>query len=209
MKHVPDSACPLVVPDNRAGGSSSLMTTTVRRTGREHARVTRPTRRLAAALVLVSAASACSAGQLQFRQDHRLSFSAPESRERVTAPLTISWSMEDFEATGLDGSREKGRGAFAVFVDRAPMPVGKDLRWLGRNDPGCKRDARCPDEKYLSDRGVFVTTSSSVTVEQLPRVGDGVGDEQHYVNVVLVDGTGHRIGESAWYLPFQSKRRAS
>jgi hypothetical protein len=39
-------------------------------------------------------------------------------------------------------------------------------------------------------------------------VADGVGDEQHYVNIVLLDGTGHRIGESAWYRPFTSKRRS-
>jgi hypothetical protein len=54
---------------------------------------------------------------------------------------------------------------------------------------------------------VYVTTDLSLTLDQLPSTGEGVGDEQHYVNVVLVDGTGHRIGESAWYLPFQSKRR--
>ena len=172
--------------------------------------MTRPARRRALALGLTALAlSSCSVTELQFRKDHRLSFSSPEKRELVTAPVTISWDMKGFETTGLDGSTDKTRGAFVVFVDRAPMPVGKDLRWIGRNDPGCKRDARCPDEKYLEDRGIFVTTSTSVSVEQLPRVGDGVGDEQHYVNVVLVDGTGHRIGESAWYQPFQSKRRAS
>ena len=47
-----------------------------------------------------------------------------------------------------------------------------------------------------------------MTLDVLPQVGDGVGDEQHWVNIVLLDGTGHRLKESAWYLPFRSKRRS-
>ena len=164
-------------------------------------------RAVAAALVLVAAAG-CNASRLQFRNDDRLTFLAPEARHRVAAPLTVSWSMRDFTPTGLDGSTEDDRGVFAVFVDRAPMPVGKDLKWLFRNDSGCKHDARCPSIQQLADRGVLVTTETSVELDVLPQTGDGVGDEQHWVNVVLLDGTGHRIGESAWYLPFKSKRRS-
>ena len=145
---------------------------------------------------------------LQFRNDDRLSFESPKARHRVTAPVTVSWSMKDFTPTGLNGSADTSEGAYAVFVDRAPMPAGKDLRWLFRNDSGCKHDAHCPTQQQLTDRGVFVTTETSVTIDVLPQVGQGVGDEQHYVNVVLLDGTGHRIGESAWYLPFTSKRRS-
>jgi hypothetical protein len=164
---------------------------------------------LALALASLVATAGCQVGQLQFRVDDRLHFSAPASRAVVAAPLTVSWRMQDFVAGGLDGSHDHGHGAFAVFVDRAPMPVGKDLRWLGRSDAGCKRDPRCPDAQYLKDRGVYLTTTPSVTLDQLPAASDGVGNEQHFVNVVLVDGTGHRIGESAWYRPFQSERRSS
>ncbi len=155
------------------------------------------------------AASGCQVSPLQFRNDHRLSFEAPEERERVQVPVTIRWSMEGFDAVGLDGSTDPGKGAFAVFVDRAPMPVGRDLKWIARSDTGCARDSRCPDAQYLADRGVHVTTETSLTLEVLPRAADGVGDEQHYVNVVLLDGTGHRVGESAWYRPFTFKRRPS
>jgi hypothetical protein len=151
----------------------------------------------------------CAAGQLQFRSDHRLTFLSPPARHRVEVPVTISWTMRDFHPTGLDGSRRHDRGAFAVFVDRAPMPVGKDLRWIGRKDTSCRRDPRCPDSKYLEDHGVLVTTDTSVTLAVLPSSPAGRGDEQHFVNVVLLDGTGHRIGESAWYRPFTSKRRSS
>jgi hypothetical protein len=153
--------------------------------------------------------SACSVSDLRFTNDHRLTFTSPEAREIVAAPLTISWDMEDFEPTGLDGSSDEGRGAFVVFVDRAPMPAGKDLKWVSRKDTACARDPRCPDEKYLEDRGIYVTTDTSVTLDVLPLQYAGVGNEQHYANVVLVDGSGRRIGESAWYLPFQSKRRSS
>jgi hypothetical protein len=148
-------------------------------------------------------------GGLSFTNDKRLSFVAPAARQRVTEPVTVRWSVRDFVASGLDGSKSKDRGVFAVFVDRAPMPAGKDLKFLGRRDPGCVRDPRCPDRQYLADLGVFVTADTSVVLGTLPRQSRGVGDEQHYVNVVLLDGTGHRIGESAWYRPFRSKRRSS
>ncbi|HUR51646.1 MAG TPA: hypothetical protein VMZ11_05945 [Mycobacteriales bacterium] len=164
--------------------------------------------RAAAAALALLALPGCQAGRLQFQNDHRLSFQSPEARHRVSAPFTVDWTMRDFTPTGLDGGTGRDRGVFAVFVDRAPMPVGKDLRWLFRSDTGCKHDARCPSAQQLADRGVLVTTDTHVTVDVLPQVGEGVGDEQHYVNVVLLDGTGHRIGESGWYLPFTSKRRS-
>jgi hypothetical protein len=173
-------------------------------------RVRRSTALRTTALALCVASTAgCQLSQLQFTNDHRLSFESPQARHRVQIPVTVSWSMKDFEATGLDGGRDSHQGAFAVFVDRAPMPVGKDLKWLAKGDTGCKRDLRCPDAHYLADRGVYVTTSSNVKLETLPAQSSGTGDEQHYVNVVLLDGTGHRIGESAWYRPFTSKRRFS
>lgn len=166
------------------------------------------TRAAAAGLALICLSS-CSASHLQFKNDHRLTFETPKERAKVTAPLTVAWTMRDFDATGLDGSRSKHNGIYAVFVDRAPMPVGKDLKWLFRNDSGCKHDARCPTLQQLADRDVLVTTNTHVRIDVLPQVGEGKGDEQHFVNVVLLDGTGHRIGESAWYLPFRSKRRST
>jgi hypothetical protein len=160
------------------------------------------------ALAALVALTGCGAGQLQFHNDHRLSFTSPSDNQKVKAPVTVSWTMRDFQATGLDGSTSDRSGTFAVFVDRAPLPVGKDLRWLARDDSGCKRDPRCPDAEYLSSRGVFLTTRPTLTLDVLPRVGDGKGKERHFVNVVLLDGTGHRIGESAWYRSFTSDRRS-
>jgi hypothetical protein len=162
---------------------------------------------LALAVLVVAASGACRAGDLQFKNDHRLTFHTPAERERVRTPLTISWSMKDFAVVGLDGSRRSDRGLFAVFVDRAPMPIGKNLKSIAGEDEGCRRDPRCPDARYLADRGVYVTTKTSLTLDVLPQVVSGSGDEQHFVNIVLLDGTGHRIGESGWYRPFTFKRR--
>jgi hypothetical protein len=158
-------------------------------------------------LALTLLTSGCQLSQMQFVSDRRLTFDQPEARTRVTLPVTVKWSMKDFSPSGLGGSPQDD-GAFAVFVDRAPMPAGKDVRWIGRNDKSCAQDPRCPNTKYLADNGIFLTTEPTVTLPFLPSVADGVGDEQHYVNVVLLDGAGRRIGESAWYLPFTSKRRS-
>ena len=166
-------------------------------------------KRLAGGVLSALVLSSCTVSNVQFRTDDRLRISAPRSRAVVSAPVTVRWSMRDFEPGGLDGSTDSGRGAFVVFVDRAPMPAGKDLKWLARDDTSCDLDPRCPDEKYLAERGVYVTTEPSLEIPSLPPAADGVGNEQHYVNVVLVDGSGRRIGESAWYRQFQSKRRES
>ena len=162
----------------------------------------------AAAIVAVLAVSGCNTQGLRFKNDHRLSFTSPSARERVTAPVTVSWTMRDFTASGLDGTAEPDEGLFAVFVDAAPMPVGKGLEWLFRDDDSCQRDARCPSAEQLRERGILLTTEPQVTIDRLPGVRDGRGDEQHFVNVVLLDGTGTRRSESAWYLPFTSPRRS-
>ncbi len=165
-------------------------------------------RATALALIVLSGAG-CQAGTLQFKNDHRLSFETPETRERVELPTTIRWSMKGFDAVGLDGSADGARGAYGVFVDRAPMRVGSNLKSIATSDLGCRRDPRCPGSAYLADRGVYVTTATALTLKRLPRVSGGVGDEEHYVNIVLPDGTGRRIGESAWYRAFTHKRRSS
>ena len=170
-------------------------------------------RRLCALLLCAATAtstSACDVSRLQFKNDHRLTFEAPEDRAKVSVPFTLRWSMKDFDTSGgLDASTDDKRGVFAVFVDRAPMPVGKDIRWIGHGDTSCQRDPRCPDTAYLASKGVFITQDDSLTIDALPSVGEGVGDEEHFVNVVLLNGKGQRIGETGWYREFRSKRRSS
>jgi hypothetical protein len=165
---------------------------------------------LAAGIALLALVlSSCTVQNVQLRTDDRLHITAPRSRAVVATPVTVRWSMRDFDAAGLDGRSVPNRGAFVVFVDRAPMPAGKTLTSVANGDKSCELDPRCPDEKYLADRGVYVTTETSLTLAELPPVTAGRGNEQHYVNVVLVDGTGRRVGESAWYRQFQSRRTGS
>lgn len=159
-------------------------------------------------VVLASVVGSCAVGDLQFRNDHRLDFAAPDAREHVELPLTVRWTMEDFDLVGLDGSSSDDRGVFAVFVDRAPMAVGEDLEWVARDVPDCDASTACPTPEQLAERDVYVTTDTELTIERLPEASGRVGDEQHFVNVVLLDGTGRRIGESAWYLPFTTDRRS-
>jgi hypothetical protein len=153
--------------------------------------------------------TACDVSRLQFKNDHRLTFQAPEDREKVATPFSISWTMKDFTPSGLDGSSDDNSGIFAVFIDRAPMPVGKDIKWIGHGDSSCKRDPRCPDAEYLASKGVYITKDTSLKVDTLPPVTTGRGDEEHFVNVVLLNGKGQRIGETGWYREFRSKRRSS
>jgi hypothetical protein len=153
--------------------------------------------------------SACDVGRLQFKNDHRLTFQAPGSRAKVATPFTISWSMKDFTPSGLDGSTSPHEGVFGVFIDRAPMPVGKDIKWIGHGDTSCKRDPRCPDAEYLASKNVYITQDTSLTVDNLPPSNSGRGDEEHFVNVVLLNGKGQRIGETGWYREFRSARRSS
>ena len=167
--------------------------------------IRRPLVTLAVPLLVLSL-SACGIDRFQFRNDHRLTFEQPEERSLVELPLTITWQMEGFDAVGLDGSAETGRGAYAVFVDRAPMPVGRDLRWVMRNFPGCDVDAQCPTVDQLAERDIHLTTDTTVTLEELGASSTASGDEEHYVNVVLVNGEGERMLESAWYLPFKTER---
>jgi hypothetical protein len=162
----------------------------------------------AAVLALALAVGACSFGDLQLRNDHRLRFEAPDARDNVELPLTVRWSMRDFRRVGLDGSQQNDSGTFAVFVDRAPMPVGKDLRWVARDIAGCASEPACPTTEQLADRDVLVTSDLQVTIERLPEASGRIGKEQHFVYVVLLDGTGRRIGESGWYLPFTTDRRS-
>lgn len=154
---------------------------------------------LAAAVVALTGCQLSQLSHLQFTRDTRLTFTSPEPRSLVTMPLTISWTMRGFDtATGM----------YAVFVDLAPIGVGRTLRDVGKDDPSCRRDPACPDAAYLSGRGVYPTTLTSVTLDVLPKPPTGVGDEQHFATVILLDAAGVRRTESAWYVEFRFPRRS-
>ena len=147
-------------------------------------------------------------GNLEFTNDKRLTFQSPKALSTVKVPLTISWTMKDFNVVPEDGTTTKKSGEFAVFVDRAPIQVGKNITSIGKSDPQCRGNSRCVTAAYLKAHNIYVTTASHLTLSFLPQAPMGSGKEQHEVTVVLLDGTDTRRVESAWYVDFQFPRRS-
>lgn len=154
-------------------------------------------------------ASSCATSGLAFVQDDRLEIVAPKSQEKVTLPVTVRWQVDGFRVTGPDGRSDENAGYFGIFVDRAPVPPGKTLDWIARDDKHCLANPECPDELYFADRDVYTTMNTEFRFEQLPDQGTYRGHEIHDVSIVLFDGTGHRIGESAWYVSLRYDRDVS
>ena len=144
---------------------------------------------------------------MQFKNDHRVAITSPENRSTVKVPFTLRWAYEVFTVTGPTDKRDRDEGYFAVFVDRSPVPAGKHLSWIAKDDRSCVKTDGCPDERYLADRHVFTTTEPKLTISTLPSTNIHTSTERHEITVVLLDGKGHRIGESAWYVAVNYKRR--
>jgi hypothetical protein len=163
-------------------------------------------RRVVSVVGLVAATAACVPQGLALVQDERVEIVAPEARTTVRVPVTIRWRVEGFRITGNDGRAREDAGYFGVFVDRAPVSPGKPLSWVAHDDRRCASTPGCPDATYLADHGTYAVTTTSFTLPVLPDLDAYKGHELHEVTVVLVDGTGHRIGESAWYVDFYFDR---
>lgn len=160
---------------------------------------------------LALACSACGLAhpqELSYRTDERLRFLAPEPRSLVRPPVDVRWTIRDFEVRPPgSGSPSDEAGYFAVFVDRAPIKPGETMRVIAKKDQVCLHKPGCPDEEYLRDRRIYTTTESSLALDQIPPL-PGVKEriQFHYVTVVLMDTSGHRIGESAWQLDLRMRR---
>lgn len=167
------------------------------------------TRRVAILLTVAAALlPACGVRGLNFVEDERLTITSPPDRAEVTLPATITWSVRDFTVTGPDGSDRPDAGYFGIYVDRAPQPPDKTQAWLVRNDQRCKSDPGCPDEAFLAQRDIHSSTETSFRIERLPLPpGDAQRRREfHEVTVVLLDGRGERIGESAFIRQFEVDR---
>ena len=157
-------------------------------------------------LLIALGLTACVPDGLAFVKDERLRITAPDSLSTVTTPVTIDWEIEDFRITGPTDDASDDAGYFGVFVDRAPVPPGETLAWLARDDTRCLSSPGCPDRTYFADRDAYSTTETSFTLKHLPDQDSYQGHERHEVTIVLFDGTGRRIGESAWYADFFYER---
>ena len=162
-------------------------------------------RRAAVALGLCAAllASGCSVHGLSFVQDDRLSLHTPSDGERVALPLRVTWSVKDFSVTGPTGHPTPGTGYFGVFVDRAPPAPGDTVESLVRNDKSCKALPGCPDATFLAHRGAWTTTDTEFVLDRLPDISTHDEHGAHDVIVVLLDGSGRRIGEGAVHAEFR------
>jgi len=134
-------------------------------------------------------------------QDRRVDVEAPGKAARVGLPVTIRWSAHDVA----------GR-TFALFVDRAPIKPGDSFRALAEDehDDACLQQRGCPDAGWLRNRGVYVTTGRSLTLDTLPDTRDtGRGArDSHEVTIVLMHD-GRRDGEAAWSRQFYVDRSGS
>jgi hypothetical protein len=151
-------------------------------------------------VVVALLASSCSTSGLSFKKDERVEIKTPSDREKVTLPVTVSWTVRDFDVPE-DGS-------FGIYVDRAPQPPSQTQAWLVRDDIRCKRTPGCPDEAYLAQLEAHTSTQTSFTIDRLPLPAETAQRrrEFHDVTIVLLNPEGERIGESAFTVQFEVDR---
>lgn len=164
--------------------------------------------RASAVAIALGVLSGCGVNGLNFAQDKRLTITAPEDRASVRLPVTVSWRVRDFEVTGPDGSARPDAGFYGIYVDRAPQPPGHTQAWLVRDDPNCRSNPSCLDRAFLQQANIHSTTDSSFTVERVtgPSSSAARRREFHEVTIVLLNGKGERIGESAFTRQFEVNR---
>jgi len=163
---------------------------------------------IAVLIVLGNACGIAHPGDLGYRIDKRLHFVTPKARTLIKPPIDVRWSISDFTVQPPGGAPPSGKaGYFAVFVDRAPIKPKETMRVVAKNDEVCLHRPGCPDESYLQDRQIYTTTSSGLTLDQIPPIaGDTERIQLHFITVILMDTAGHRIGESAWQLDVRMRR---
>lgn len=137
-----------------------------------------------ALLVVVAVVSTGCAKGLAFRVDERVSITAPRDRESVSLPVVLRWNVEGFDIVEPGTAVRKDAGYFAVFVDRAPMR---------------------PGARFVPQRGAYTTTATELVIGEVD-ADPGTGSERHTATIVLLDGDGRRIGESAFDVVFQIER---
>lgn len=159
------------------------------------------------ALPLLMGLPACGVRGLSFIADDRVSIVSPKDRATVELPMRVKWEVEDFRVSGRTGRVEKDTGYFAVFVDRAPQPPGRTVESLAAGDSACEVDPACPDEAYFASRGVYTTSETELIIDFIPDLAQGDNRDLHELTVVLLNGKGERIGESAFRVEFEVGRK--
>jgi hypothetical protein len=163
---------------------------------------------MAAGMAVLLALPACGTSGLNFREDKRLTIMSPRDRAKVRLPVTVTWRVRDFDVSGRDGQRRPDSGYFGIYVDRAPQPPQRTQAWLVRDDPNCPNVKSCSTESYLAQLSVYSTSEQRFTIDRLPAPTTNAPRrrELHDVTIVLLNGRGERIGESAFTLQFEVDR---
>lgn len=145
----------------------------------------------------------CDMSRLSPFQDKRIRIVEPENRSSVSLPVTLRWEVDEFTITGRDDQSTADAGYFAVFVDRPPIPPGRTLEWFAMQDDSCGVSA-CGSVDNLED--IYTTEKTSLKLTRLPALFERNALERHEVVIILLDGAGARIGESAFYVRFTFDR---
>ena len=167
--------------------------------------------RLASACLALTLVAGCGLTHLQdlsFRVDNRLHFISPKDRSKVARPVVLRWTMKGFTIEP-NGSAPPSRhaGYFAIFVDQQPIKPGQTMKSVASSDRYCKRTPGCPDANYLANRHIYTTTQTTFqlpTVDPIPNNHDRV--QLHTIVIVLMNTSGHRIGEAAWELDLRVRK---
>jgi hypothetical protein len=122
--------------------------------------------------------------------------------------VTLRWDVREFDVTGPDGSDDPDSGFFGIYVDRAPQPPSLTQESLFSDDAECQRLTDCPNTAYLAQRGVYSTTDQRFVIDRVapPPSTAQRRREFHEATIVLLNGRGERIGESAFTVQFEVVR---
>jgi hypothetical protein len=164
----------------------------------------RPGLRAGLATAAAVLTTACSVSNLNLVTDHRLHFLSPASRAHLHLPIVLRWTIQNFRSVPpASATPSQTEGYFAIFIDRSPVGPGESLASIAHNDTSCKRTPSCPDATYFTNRQIYTTTRTTYTLDHVDNLtGNRETQQLHEVTVILLDSTGHRIAESAWYLDF-------
>jgi hypothetical protein len=161
----------------------------------------RSTVMIAALATLAIISPACRTEGLAFREDDRVEIVSPKDESTVSLPFQLRWTVEDFDVVGSDGSDTDDAGYFAVLLDQVPQPPGEGLSYFARDDEQCSRSSGCPDEEYFADQGIYLTQQTAFDVTTLSDtrpVDRQSAPDEHEITLILLNGRGERIGESAF-----------
>ena len=147
--------------------------------------------------LLLSGCSQFALHGLAFRDEQVVRITWPRHRARVHAPFDLRWRRVRAPPAGA---------RYEVLVDRSPQPPGEAPAWLARGDDTCRAALGCPDSSWYAARGVYFTSSDTMTIPFVASTRAERSSTLHDAIVVVVDRDGRRIGESAALVEFRIVR---